>query len=401
MAIGMIQSTFTKMQSDISWFPEYGAREGLPFIVIIVAMVVLGDRLPERGSSDSWKLPAVPPAKVNAVNVGVPVVLAIGGLLLLGPLWREAIMTTVIACVFALSLVILTGFGGQTSLAQLAFAGIAGFSLSKLATGWGVPFPIAPLLAALIATAFGVLVGFPALRVRGTNLAIVTLAGGVAIVEFVFKNPRYVGDTASGGAQIPSPKLGGWDFGLVLGNNASRPVFGVFLVVVAVLVALGVANLRRSGTGRRMLASRSNERAASAVGISVARTKLLVFALSSFVAGIGGCLIAYRFGRVSDLSFGTIASLTALAVAYLGGITCVSGAVTAGVTATSGVAFYAMAGVTHTFGDWETMIGGVLLVLTAVFNPEGVAGGIRASVAARKPREVGSSTLVDATPRVA
>ena len=384
MAIGMVQSTFTKMQGDISWFPEYGARQGLPFIIIIVAMVVLGERLPDRGSVDTWRLPAVPPAKVTAMGVVAPVALAVIGLFVLGPLWRGAIMTSTIAVVLALSLVVLTGFGGQTSLAQMAFAGIAGFALSKIATQWGVPFPLAPILAALVAMVFGVLVGFPALRVRGTNLAIITLAGGVAITEFVFKNPKYVGDASTGGAKVPNPKLGSWDLGLILGDEASRPIFGVLLVVVALVISLAVVNIRRSASGRRMLAVRSNERAASAVGISVARVKLLVFATSSFIAGVGGCLIAYRFGSVSDASFGAIASLTALAVAYLGGITCVSGAVTSGITATSGVAFYAMAQITGSLGKWEAFIGGTLLILTAVLNPEGIAGGIRAKAAAAR-----------------
>ena len=384
LAIGMVQSSFTKMQVDFSWFPQYGAREGLPFLVIIIAMVVMGEGLPDRGSVDTWKLPAVPAAKVTALNVSVPVVLAVGGLLVLGPLWRGAIMTTVVAMVLALSLVVLTGFGGQTSLAQMAFAGVGGFALSKIAIGWGVPFPLAPLLAATIAMGFGVVVGLPALRVRGTNLAIITLAGGVAINEFVFKNPKYVGDASTGGAQVPNPRLGNWDLGLILGDQASRPIFGIVLVVVAVAVALAVANLRRSGSGRRMIATRSNERAAAALGISVFRTKIQVFAVSSFVAGLAGCMIAYRFGSVSDASFGTIASLTALAVAYLGGITCVSGAVTAGITATSGVAFYGISQATGSLGQWEAFIGGVLLILTAILNPEGIAGGIRAKAAERR-----------------
>ncbi|MFK7917616.1 MAG: ABC transporter permease [Ilumatobacter sp.] len=382
IAIGLVQSTFTKLQGDIGWFPQYGAREGLPFVVIIVAMVVLGERVPDRGAVDTWKLPAVPAAKVTPASVLIPVSLAVIGLLAFGPLWRGAIMTTTIAVVLALSLVVLTGFGGQTSLAQMAFAGVAGFSLSKLAIEWNIPFPIAPILAALVAAVFGTLVGFPALRVRGANLAIVTLAGGVAINEFVFKNPKYVGDASTGGAQVPNPKLGGWDLGLILGSQASRPVFGILLVAVALLLALGVSNLRRSSTGRRMLAARSNERSAAAAGINVAGVKLQVFAISSFIAGIGGCLIAYRFGSVSDASFGTIASLTALAVAYLGGIGCVSGAVTSGVTATAGVAFYAMSQVTGGLGNWEVLIGGVLLILTAILNPEGIAGGIRAQALA-------------------
>ncbi len=384
LAIGMVQSSFTKMQSDFSWFPQYGAREGLPFLVIIVAMVLLGERLPDRGSVERFKLPAVPPAKVSALSVVVPVALAVFGLLVLDPLWRGAIMTTTIATVLALSLVLLSGFGGQPSLAQMAFAGVAGFSLSKMAMQWDIPFPIAPILASLVAMVFGVLVGIPALRVRGTNLAIITLAGGVAINEFVFKNPKYVGDASTGGAKIPNPKLGSWDLGLILGDQASRPVFGILLVAVALVMALAVANIRRSASGRRMLAARSNERAASASGVNVGRVKLEVFAASSFIAGVGGCLIAYRFGSVSDASFGSVASLTALAVAYLGGITCVSGAVTSGITASAGVAFFAMSRLTDVFGQWEVFIGGVLLILTAILNPEGIAGGIRAQVAGRR-----------------
>jgi branched-chain amino acid transport system permease protein len=102
-----------------------------------------------------------------------------------------------------------------------------------------------------------------------------------------------------------------------------------------------------------------------------------VFALSSCIAGVAGCLIAYRFGNVSDASYGTIASLTALAVAYLGGITSVSGAVTAGVVAASGIAFYAMGRVVGSLGRWEALISGVLLIVTAIQNPEGIAGAVR------------------------
>ena len=403
-AIGMVQSMFTKLQVDLSWFPKYGAREGLPFLVIIVAMVLLGERVAERGAVDNWKLPAVPTSKMTVTNMAVPVALAVGGLLVLGPLWRAAIMTTVITAVLALSFVVLTGFGGQTSLAQLAFAGVAGFSLAKLATTWGVPFPVAPILAALVATVFGALVGLPALRLRGTNLAIVTLAGGVAIAEFIFKNPKYVGDPSTGGAKVPHPKFGDWDLALVLGTKSSRPIFGIFLVAVALVLAIMVANIRRSGTGRRMLAVRSNERAASAAGINVVRVKMLVFMSSAFIAGVAGTLTAYRFGAVSDVSYGTVASLTALAVAYLGGITSVSGAVTAGILATSGVAFFGSGQIIGSLGTWEALIGGVLLIITAILNPEGVAGAIRTQVAdgraKREAKLAARSGSVDAEPRV-
>jgi len=114
LAIGLVQSSFTKLQVDLSWFPEYGAREGLPFLIIIVAMVLRGEQVPERGAVDDWKLPAVPPARVTPTSVTVPVVLAVFALLAFGPLWRGAIMTTVVGVVLALSFVVLTRFAGPS-----------------------------------------------------------------------------------------------------------------------------------------------------------------------------------------------------------------------------------------------------------------------------------------------
>lgn len=377
LVIGMIQSTFTKMQHDFAWFPDYGAREGLPFLVIIVVMMVFGERLPERGAAVAGALPRVHHARPTLLMSSLPIAVGVVGMCFLGPLWRGAFLTTSISIVLALSFVVLTGFGGQVSLGQMAFAGIAGFALSRLATDHGLAFPWAPLIASALAMVFGMLVGLPALRVRGTNLAIITLAGGITISEFVFKNPKIIGDISTGGAKVPNPSLGSWDFGLVYGTTTSRPIFGLFVLAVTIGLAVLVVNIRRSGFGRVMLAVRGNERASAAIGIDVSRVKLMTYALSSWIAGIGGTLIAYRFGSVSELSYGTLASLTALAFAYLGGITSVSGAVVAGTLATSGIAFYGIGRVSGQVGEWEVFVGGLFLVIVAVSNPEGIAGGIR------------------------
>jgi branched-chain amino acid transport system permease protein len=384
LAIGMVQSVFLQIQNDVGWWPDIGAREGLPFVVIIVALVLLGQRLPTRGSLEFARLPRAPAPRLTLVKVLLPYALTVAAFFVLSGGWRVAFLTTLIFAVLALSLVVLTGYVGQISLAQMAFAGVAGFALSRFAYRWGVPFPIAPILAALVATVFGVLVGIPALRVRGINLAIVTLAGSVAIQEFVFKNPTYTGSIADGGARIPNPELFGIDLGLSTEGNLFRPVFGVLVTTVVMLVALGVANLRRGTVGRQMLAVRANERAAAAAGINVAATKLTAFALSSFVAGIGGTLIAYRFGSVSDASYGLFASLTVLAFAYLGGITTVGGALTAGVVTAGGVLSYAIQQSSDAFaqghGNLELFIGGVALVVTAILNPEGIAGVVRSGI---------------------
>jgi branched-chain amino acid transport system permease protein len=381
LGIGMVQAMASPLQQDLDWLPRTGVRDGFVFLAIVIAMVLLGKRLPTRGSIDQGRMPPVGSGAVNPPVAFGGVVLVAAGFLLLPDAWGLALLTSVLFCGLALSLTVLTGYMGQISLAQMAIAGIGGFSLSRLAERFGVPFPLAPLLAATVAAVFGVLVGIPALRVRGVNLAIVTLAGGIAIQEFVFKNPDFVGDVTTGGAKVPAPALFGWNLGLRSATDPYRPVFGVFVTVVVAVLALLVANVRRSTTGRRMLAVRSNERAAAGVAIGTAGTKLLAFGISSFVAGLAGCLIAYRFGSISDTSFGFFASLTLLAFAYLGGISSVSGAVVAGFLAADGIGFKLIntgwdnLGVD--FGRWTVLVGAIGLVITAVQNPDGIAGAVR------------------------
>lgn len=378
LAIGMVQAMAAPLQQDLEWLPRTGVRDGFVFVAIVVAMVVLGKRLPTRGSIDHGRLPPVADGAVRPPVAAAGVLLVALGFVLLPDSWGLALLTSVLFTGLALSLVVLTGFMGQISLAQMAFAGVAGFTLSRLAERFGVPFPIAPLLAAAVAAVFGVVVGVPALRVRGVNLAIVTLAGGIAIQEFVFKNPSFVGDVSTGGAKVPTPTLFSWNLGLRSADDPYRPVFGVMVTVAVALLAVAVANLRRSGSGRRMLAVRSNERASASIGIGIASTKLLAFGVSSFIAGLAGTLVAYRFGSVSDTSYGFFASLTLLAFAYLGGITSVTGAIVAGLLVADGIGFELMDAAWERLGidvgRWELLVGAVGLVVMAVQNPDGIAG---------------------------
>lgn len=404
LAIGMIQSAITPLQRDVSWVPRTGARDGFVFLTIVVAMAVVGKRLPTRGSLDSGRLAAVGRARIRPGTWVVAVAGVMIAFAVLPSNWGSALLTSVIFTGMALSLVVLTGFTGQISLAQSAFAGIAGFALSRLTTRFDVPFPIAPLLAASIAALFGLLVGIPALRVRGVNLAVVTLAGGIAVQEFVFKNPDFVGDVTTGGARVTSPKLFGLDLGLQNATDVYRPQFGLFAAAVVIALALVVSNLRHSATGRRMLAVRSDENAAAAIGVSAAGTKLLAFGLSSFIAGLAGTLVAYRFGSISDASFNLFASLTLLAFAYLGGISSVGGAVVAGLLAADGIAFEAMdngwdrLGVD--LGRWELVVGAIGLIVTAVRYPQGIAGLGRRARGTRRPRSQAAAASLETSPGV-
>ena len=160
----------------------------------------------------------------------------------------------------------------------------------------------------------------------------------------MFKHPTWAGGVD--GAPVPPPRLFGIGFGPndsgSLDGKLPNPWFGILCLAVVALLGLLVANLRRSATGRHMLSVRANERAAAAAGVNVAGTKLLAFAIAAFIAGIGGALSGYRFGAVSPVFFGSLASLLFLAFAYLGGISSVTGAVVGGCLVAGGVAFTAL-----------------------------------------------------------
>jgi branched-chain amino acid transport system permease protein len=372
LALGMAQSVLVKLQADVSWLSHPGLGDALPFVVIVVAMAVRGQALAARDAAPGVRLPAAPRPGLRVAPAVAALALAAAALFVLGPELRLALVQSLIGAVVCLSLVLLTGYLGQISLAQMAFAGVAGFALARLGTGAGVPFPVAPLLAAVLAGVAGLLVGLPALRVRGVNLAIVTLAGAVAIEELVFKSPAVTGGV--GGTRVPDPRLLGLDVGIgrTGGGAYPRPVFG--LVVLAVLAALAgaIAWVRRSAWGRRLLAVRGDERAAAAVGLDVAAVKLAGFAASAFVAGVGGALLAYAQGRLSFASFGVFVSLAYLAVAYVGGISRVSGALVGGALVSGGIVFTALDRVAH-LGRYQLLVTGLALVAMAVRYPDGVA----------------------------
>jgi ABC-type branched-subunit amino acid transport system permease subunit len=270
-----------------------------------------------------------------------------------------------------LSLVLLTGFIGQVSLAQMSFVGVGAFILSHLTADLGIPFPFSLILGALLVVPLGILIGLPALRVRGVSLAVVTLAAAAAMDALVFSNVGFTGGL--GGRKVAPPSMFGVNLGI--SNNGVYPTitFGVLLLVIVVFVGYCVARLRTSATGRMMIAVRSNERAAAYVGIRVAPLKLYAFALSAFIAGIGGGLLAYQQGTVSSSTFAVFTSLTVLAITYVAGIGRIAGAVIAGLMfASDGLFVSFLDNVLHV-GQYQMIVAGIALAITAIGNPNGVA----------------------------
>ena len=258
----------------------------------------------------------------------------------------------------------------------MAFAGVAAFALIRWSESVGLPFPIAPLLASLVAMAVGILVGFPAVRVRGMNLAIVTIAAAAAVEELVFKWSWFTGGFL--GSDVPDPELGPVD--LAIGADAGsypRAAFGILCLVTLGIVVILVANLRRGPTGRRWLAVRSNERAAAAAGVDVTRAKLSAFAISSLIAGLGGTMLAYASGVLSVNSFVVLESLALLSITYLGGIASIAGALVAGILADGGMLEELTGG--SASGDATTdAIRGLALIVVAIVYDEGIAGAAAA-----------------------
>jgi branched-chain amino acid transport system permease protein len=386
LAIGVFQSLLIYWGTQ-SWFPTdsggaplRGLSELFVFLVIVLALFLRGASLPGRGEVVERRLPAVPRPERLLRPGAIAAVVGAVALIVFPYDFRQATINSMLGIAICLSLVVIIGFVGQISVVQLALAGVAGFTMSHLTTDVGgvwAKFPISLLIGASVATIVGLLIAVSALRVRGVSLAIVTLSAAVALEQFGFLNARWGGGDQ--GSPVKQPALGGLDLspgGPFRGvdDKIPSPTFGFLVLAVTILLGMLVANTRRSSLGQRMLAVRSNERAAAAAGINVRNVKLAGFAIAAFVAGMAGALYAYNFGSVSYSRFGAVAALGLIAFAYFGGVTMVSGAVIAGIGATEGL-------FPHTFdrflglsGNWALLVGGLALIITLIVNPEGIAG---------------------------
>ncbi len=396
LLLGAVQSLL-QFWSGRDWFPEFfrnGVKDALPLLVIAAVLFVRGKSLPLRGTVEEKRLPLSP------TPVRVPQHVVVWGIVVIGAaflfenagtrtVFSLALTVSLTAAIIMLSMVVLTGYVGQISLAQMSLAGVAAFFMARMMAngsttttnpfpvdGPGFPWPIAAALGVIAAVAVGVVLGLPAVRIRGVQLAVVTLAFAISLQTLYLENQALTDLSAGAPANVRPASF----FGISLASTGSRglqnrPAFTVFVFVVLALCAVGVANLRRNGTGRRFLAVRANERAAAAAGINVSRTKLLAFAIAAGLAGIGGVMLAFRQNDVSSANFVYQSSIVFVAFAYLGGITSINGAIIAGLLVPAGVitvvSNYFFVGTN--IGDYSAVIGGASLVLTAIIHPEGIA----------------------------
>jgi ABC-type branched-subunit amino acid transport system permease subunit len=368
--LGMGQSEVIKFQAMWSWFPQGDVADALPFILIIVTMALRARSVLGRGEAAGLRNPTVARPQNPLLSAAFCLVAGTVILFLLQGSLRNAFISSMTFACVALSLVLLTGYVGQVSLAQMTFAGVGGFMLGHISHGWGLGFPFSLIAAGLCAVPVGLLIGLPALRLRGVNLAVVTLGAAFTADAILFNSQGFAGGLT--GLPIKPPHLAGLNLAIAQGKDYPTIIFGVMVLVVVILMGLLVARLRRGAAGRMLLAVRSNERAAASVGINVAEAKLMAFGIAAFIAGIGGALTGYQQGTLTADGFATFVSLGLLAIVYVAGIGRISGAVFAGIMMSSTGFFVTFLDERFGIGKYQTLVAGVLLTITAIANPDGV-----------------------------
>ncbi|MHB1138093.1 MAG: ABC transporter permease subunit [Microthrixaceae bacterium] len=372
LVLGMAQAEIASL-STRDWWPDFarvGVAQLVPFLAVVAVLTLLGSKLPFRGDPSGARLPAVVLRRPRPVTVAIAAVVGVVALSVTSGSYRFGLITTLALAILFLSVVVLTGLTGQLSLAQAAVAGVGGFTMAKLGTS--IPFPLNLLVAALVASAVGVFVGAPALRIRGAQLTIVSMAGAVALESLVFKNPSFASQS---GEMIPAVRLFGVDLAMRSGSDIARLPFGLMVLVVLVLAGCAVACVGAGRTGRRLVAVRGDERAAAAAGIDVARTKLVALATSSFLAGLAGALIGLVRGQLTADSFSLFVGIAAVAYVTIGGITRVGGAVLGGMFGALGIV-YVVLDRTISFGRWYGLASGIALVFSVIANPDGLAANL-------------------------
>jgi branched-chain amino acid transport system permease protein len=283
-----------------------------------------------------------------------------------------------------LSLVLLTGYVGQISLCQATFAGVGAYGAGMMVSSFHADYAVAVVCGVAAAFALGVLVGLPALRLRGITLAIVTLGIALVFDRYVFQDHAFEWFTGgTGGWRIDQATI----FGLQM--DSSKHLMGAYIVLLALflLVALLMVNLHDSGAGRRFRAIRDSEVAAATMGVNLTRYKLLAFGMSAGIAGLGGAFYPLVAGSVSPQPFWLFTSLQFAAIAVLMGVRYVPAA------ALGGVFMAVVPDVLTRFGhgtfmghayeisyDWFQIAVGVLLIAQLILLPDGVWGDVRSRV---------------------
>ncbi|MGD0586477.1 MAG: branched-chain amino acid ABC transporter permease [Oryzomonas sp.] len=269
------------------------------------------------------------------------------------PYFLQIMVNIGIGITLALGLNIITGLTGQLSLGHAAFMSVGAFTGALLTIKTGTPFYLNLLVSGLITSAVAALIGWPILRLTGDYLAICTL-GFAEIVKVVFLNLEITNKAL--GLTVPTP-------------HTALPM-PVIVLIVVILTIIASAFIQNSRFGRALKAIRDDEIAAESMGINIARYKVQSFAVSAFMAGVGGCLYAHFLGYINPSDFGFLKSVDMLSMIVLGGLGSIPGAVFGASILSAAPEFLRF------MSQYRMLVYGALLVFLMVFRPNGLLGGV-------------------------
>jgi ABC-type branched-subunit amino acid transport system ATPase component/branched-subunit amino acid ABC-type transport system permease component len=371
LGIGVAQSEVTRWVSTPGW------PTAVPFLFVAVA-VVRGRRISGRADS-SGLMPGVGPGRPPPIKIlaaaGVTLLLV---WLVMPATWIAATEMQMVVVIVLLSFVVVTGYAGQASLAQMAFAGLGAAVAARMYNfhDWSMPLALLAGCAAMIP--LGLLVGLAAVRVRGVQLAVVTLGLAFTVDALVLGNPKYSGGL---GYLRQTPSF----FGVDLDVIASPARYATLTMILLALLLLVVGNLRTGRAGRRLIAVRTNERAAMALGISVAGAKIYAFIVGGVIAAVAGVLIAFDpLMTGSGDQFAGLQSVDLMQAAVFGGVGHLSGPVIASFFQGGTLGQQVLGDVNSKPALYLSLVSGIVLLVILPVAPDGLASFVR-RFARRRP----------------
>ncbi len=305
--------------------------------------------------------------------------LAVAGLFFLAFPWlfstyqTNIMITALMYVVLGLGLNIVVGVAGLLDLGYVAFYAVGAYSYALLHLHCGLGFWEVLPIGGLLAASFGILLGFPVLRLRGDYLAIVTLGFG-EIIRLILENWNEFSHGPSGISNIPRPGF----FGIHLGLEQSITYLYYLMILMVIFTIFVVNRLQNSRIGRAWFALREDEIACQAMGIDKTRTKLTAFALGAFWAGMVGVIFAAKTTFVNPASFTFLESAIILCIVVLGGMGSIIGVIIAALI------LILLPEYLRAFSDYRMLVFGAVLVIMMVFRPQGIIANIRRTYTVQK-----------------
>ncbi|MDH3329833.1 MAG: high-affinity branched-chain amino acid ABC transporter permease LivM [Desulfobulbaceae bacterium] len=326
------------------------------------------DKMQKKQESEriekSWSIFYKP--KVYVPFLVIIALFALAFPLLFSTYQTNIMITALMYVMLGLGLNIVVGVAGLLDLGYVAFYAVGAYSYSLLNLHFGIGFWTALPIGALMAATFGILLGFPVLRLRGDYLAIVTLGFG-EIIRLILENWNEFSQGPSGISNIPRPGL----FGLEMSLNGAITYLYYLMIILVLFTVFVVNRLQNSRIGRAWFALREDEIACQAMGIDKTTTKLRAFALGATWAGMVGVIFAAKTTFVNPASFTFLESAIILCIVVLGGMGSIIGVIL------GALVLILLPEYLRAFSDYRMLVFGGVLVIMMVFRPQGIISNIR------------------------